>query len=162
MVLSPGDRQVPGGPHVHLPDRRRTRHGGRHERRHCDRRRLLLGHRGSQNTSAAFGELRDQIGVTQSVGTTGVCWACAAAEASFRTCNCSVVTRATARRIVMPAGMTIRSARGELRHGSGQSIIQKLERGEAVGVPTPPTVTQRVGGSDLRRVDGILSTGGRV
>lgn len=39
--------------------------------------------RGSQYTSAEFGELCEQLGVTQSMGATGVCWDNAAAEAFF-------------------------------------------------------------------------------
>ena len=41
--------------------------------------------RGSQYTSADFGELCDELGVTQSMGTTGVCWDNAAAESFFGT-----------------------------------------------------------------------------
>ena len=39
--------------------------------------------RGSQYTSAEFGDLCQQLGVTQSMGATGVCWDNAAAEAFF-------------------------------------------------------------------------------
>lgn len=41
--------------------------------------------RGSQYTSASFGELCDQLGVVQSMGATGVCWDNAAAESFFGT-----------------------------------------------------------------------------
>ena len=60
--------------------------------------------RGSQYTSAAFGELCDDLGVTQSMGATGVCWDNAAAEAFFGTLKRELanrrrwVTRADARR----------------------------------------------------------------
>jgi transposase InsO family protein len=60
--------------------------------------------RGSQYTSAAFGELCEQLGVTQSMGATGVCWDNAAAEAFFGTLKRELanrrrwVTRTEARR----------------------------------------------------------------
>jgi transposase InsO family protein len=60
--------------------------------------------RGSQYTSAAFGELCDDLGVTQSMGATGVCWDNAAAEAFFGTLKRELAnrrrwaTRADARR----------------------------------------------------------------
>jgi transposase InsO family protein len=60
--------------------------------------------RGSQYTSAAFGELCDQLGVTQSMGATGVCWDNAAAESFFGTLKRELAhrrrwaTRADARR----------------------------------------------------------------
>lgn len=41
--------------------------------------------RGSQYTSADFGELCDHLGVVQSMGATGVCWDNAAAESFFGT-----------------------------------------------------------------------------
>jgi transposase InsO family protein len=60
--------------------------------------------RGSQYTSAEFGELCNELGVTQSMGATGVCWDNAAAEAFFGTLKRELanrrrwVTRADARR----------------------------------------------------------------
>jgi transposase InsO family protein len=63
--------------------------------------------RGSQYTSAAFGELCDQLGVTQSMGATGVCWDNAAAESFFGTLKRELAhrrrwaTRADARRDLM-------------------------------------------------------------
>ncbi len=60
--------------------------------------------RGSQYTSAAFGELCNQASVIQSMGATGVCWDNAAAEAFFGTLKRELanrrrwVTRADARR----------------------------------------------------------------
>lgn len=60
--------------------------------------------RGSQYTSAAYGELCDQSGVTQSMGATGVCWDNAAAESFFGTLKRELAdrrrwaTRADARR----------------------------------------------------------------
>lgn len=60
--------------------------------------------RGSQYTSRDFGELCDQLGVTQSMGATGVCWDNAAAEAFFGTLKRELAnrrrwdTRADARR----------------------------------------------------------------
>lgn len=60
--------------------------------------------RGSQYTSAEFGELCEELGVTQSMGATGVCWDNAAAEAFFGTLKRELanrrrwVTRADARR----------------------------------------------------------------
>jgi transposase InsO family protein len=60
--------------------------------------------RGSQYTSAAFGELCNHLGVTQSMGATGVCWDNAAAEAFFGTLKRELanrrrwVTRTDARR----------------------------------------------------------------
>ena len=60
--------------------------------------------RGSQYTSAAFGEFCDDLSVTQSMGATGVCWDNAAAEAFFGTLKRELanrrrwVTRADARR----------------------------------------------------------------
>jgi transposase InsO family protein len=49
--------------------------------------------RGSQYTSAAFGELCDQLGVTQSMGATGVCWDNAAAESFFGTLKRELANR---------------------------------------------------------------------
>ena len=60
--------------------------------------------RGSQYTSADFGELCDQLGVVQSMGATGVCWDNAAAESFFGTLKRELAnrrrweTRADARR----------------------------------------------------------------
>jgi len=60
--------------------------------------------RGSQYTSAAFGQLCQQLGVTQSMGATGVCWDNAAAESFFGTLKRELAnrrrwnTRADARR----------------------------------------------------------------
>lgn len=60
--------------------------------------------RGSQYTSAAFGQLCQQLGVTQSMGATGVCWDNAAAESFFETLKRELAnrrrwnTRADARR----------------------------------------------------------------
>jgi len=60
--------------------------------------------RGSQYTSAAFGALCDRLGVTQSMGATGVCWDNAAAESFFGTLKRELAhrrrwaTRADARR----------------------------------------------------------------
>ncbi len=60
--------------------------------------------RGSQYTSAEFGELCQQLGVTQSMGATGVCWDNAAAESFFGTLKRELAhkrtwpTRAEARR----------------------------------------------------------------
>jgi len=60
--------------------------------------------RGSQYTSAEFGELCEQLGVTQSMGATGVCWDNAAAESFFGTLKRELAnrrrweTRADARR----------------------------------------------------------------
>jgi len=60
--------------------------------------------RGSQYTSAAFGELCQQLGVVQSMGATGVCWDNAAAESWFGTMKRELAnrrrwaTRADARR----------------------------------------------------------------
>jgi transposase InsO family protein len=60
--------------------------------------------RGSQYTSAGFGELCDRFGVTQSMGATGVCWDNAAAESFFGTLKRELAnrrrweTRADARR----------------------------------------------------------------
>jgi len=49
--------------------------------------------RGSQYTSAAFGELCQQLGVTQSMGATGVCWDNAAAESFFGTLKRELANR---------------------------------------------------------------------
>lgn len=63
--------------------------------------------RGSQYTSADFGELCDDHGVVQSMGATGVCWDNAAAESFFGTLKREHanrrrwVTRADARRDLM-------------------------------------------------------------
>jgi putative transposase len=63
--------------------------------------------RGSQYTSAAFGQLCDQLGVTQSMGATGVCWDNAAAESFFGTLKRELAhrrrwaSRADARRDLM-------------------------------------------------------------
>lgn len=60
--------------------------------------------RGSQYTSAEFGDLCAQLGVTQSMGATGVCWDNAAAESFFGTLKRELAhrrrwpTRAEARR----------------------------------------------------------------
>lgn len=60
--------------------------------------------RGSQYTSAEFGDLCGQLGVTQSMGATGVCWDNAAAESFFGTLKRELAhrrrwaTRAEARR----------------------------------------------------------------
>jgi transposase InsO family protein len=60
--------------------------------------------RGSQYTSGDFGELCERLGVTQSMGATGVCWDNAAAEAFFGTLKRELAnrrrwkTRADARR----------------------------------------------------------------
>lgn len=60
--------------------------------------------RGSQYTSAAFGELCRQLAVTQSMGATGVCWDNAVAESFFGTLKRELAnrrrwaTRADARR----------------------------------------------------------------
>lgn len=60
--------------------------------------------RGSQYTSRDFGELCDQLGVTQSMGATGVCWDNAVAESFFGTLKRELAnrrrweTRADARR----------------------------------------------------------------
>lgn len=60
--------------------------------------------RGSQYTSAEFGDLCRQLGVTQSMGATGVCWDNAAAESFFGTLKRELAhrrrwaTRAEARR----------------------------------------------------------------
>lgn len=60
--------------------------------------------RGSQYTSAEFGDLCDQLGVTQSMGATGVCWDNAVAESFFGTLKRELAgrrrwaTRADARR----------------------------------------------------------------
>jgi putative transposase len=60
--------------------------------------------RGSQYTSRDFGELCEQLGVTQSMGATGVCWDNAAAESFFGTLKRELAnrrrweTRADARR----------------------------------------------------------------
>ncbi|MCB1010612.1 MAG: DDE-type integrase/transposase/recombinase [Microthrixaceae bacterium] len=60
--------------------------------------------RGSQYTSAEFGDLCDQLGVVQSMGATGVCWDNAAAESFFGTLKRELAhkrswtTRADARR----------------------------------------------------------------
>lgn len=60
--------------------------------------------RGSQYTSGDFGNLCDQLGVTQSMGATGVCWDNAAAESFFGTLKRELAnkrtwpTRADARR----------------------------------------------------------------
>jgi len=60
--------------------------------------------RGSQYTSAEFGELCHELGVTQSMGATGVCWDNAAAESFFGTLKRELAhrrrwpTRADARR----------------------------------------------------------------
>ncbi len=60
--------------------------------------------RGSQYTSAEFGELCDRFGVVQSMGATGVCWDNAAAESFFGTLKRELAnrrrwaTRADARR----------------------------------------------------------------
>jgi putative transposase len=60
--------------------------------------------RGSQYTSAAFGALCERLGVTQSMGATGVCWDNAAAESFFGTLKRELAhrrrwpTRADARR----------------------------------------------------------------
>lgn len=60
--------------------------------------------RGSQYTSQDFGELCEQLGVTQSMGATGVCWDNAAAESFFGTLKRELAnrrrwdTRADARR----------------------------------------------------------------
>ena len=63
--------------------------------------------RGSQYTSAAFGQLCSELGVTQSMGATGVCWDNAAAESFFGTLKRELAhrrrwaTRADARRDLM-------------------------------------------------------------
>ncbi len=63
--------------------------------------------RGSQYTSAAFGALCERLGVTQSMGATGVCWDNAAAESFFGTLKRELAhrrrwaTRADARRDLM-------------------------------------------------------------
>jgi putative transposase len=63
--------------------------------------------RGSQYTSAAFGDLCGQLGVTQSMGATGVCWDNAAAESFFGTLKRELAhrrrwaTRADARQDLM-------------------------------------------------------------
>jgi transposase InsO family protein len=63
--------------------------------------------RGSQYTSADFGELCDDLGVVQSMGATGVCWDNAAAESFFGTLKREHAnqrrwaTRADARRDLM-------------------------------------------------------------
>ncbi len=63
--------------------------------------------RGSQYTSAAFGQLCEGLGVTQSMGATGVCWDNAAAESFFGTLKRELAgrrrwaTRADARRDLM-------------------------------------------------------------
>ena len=49
--------------------------------------------RGSQYTSAEFGALCDQLGVTQSMGATGVCWDNAAAESFFGTLKRELANR---------------------------------------------------------------------
>jgi transposase InsO family protein len=60
--------------------------------------------RGSQYTSAGFGELCERLGVIQSMGATGVCWDNAAAESFFGTLKRELAnrrrwtTRADARR----------------------------------------------------------------
>lgn len=60
--------------------------------------------RGSQYTSAAYGQLCDELGVVQSMGATGVCWDNAAAESFFGTLKRELAgrrrwaTRADARR----------------------------------------------------------------
>ena len=60
--------------------------------------------RGSQYTSAEFGQLCDRFGVSQSMGATGVCWDNAAAESFFGTLKRELAnrrrwdTRAQARR----------------------------------------------------------------
>lgn len=60
--------------------------------------------RGSQYTSAAFGELCERLGVVQSMGATGVCWDNATAESFFGTLKRELAnrrrwaTRADARR----------------------------------------------------------------
>ena len=48
--------------------------------------------RGSQYTSADFGELCDDHGIVQSMGATGVCWDNAAAESFFGTLHASTPT----------------------------------------------------------------------
>jgi putative transposase len=63
--------------------------------------------RGSQYTSAGFGAFCDRLGVTQSMGATGVCWDNAAAESFFGTLKRELAnrrrwaTRADARRDLM-------------------------------------------------------------
>lgn len=63
--------------------------------------------RGSQYTSAAFGGLCERLGVTQSMGATGVCWDNAAAESFFGTLKRELAhrrrwpTRVDARRDLM-------------------------------------------------------------
>ena len=53
--------------------------------------------RGSQYTSAAYGELCEQLGVVQSMGATGVCWDNAAAESFFGTLKRELAFRAAPR-----------------------------------------------------------------
>jgi putative transposase len=61
----------------------------------------------AQYTSAGFGALCEQLGVTQSMGATGVCWDNAAAESFFGTLKRELAnrrrwaTRADARRDLM-------------------------------------------------------------
>lgn len=63
--------------------------------------------RGSQYTSRDFGQLCEQLGVTQSMGATGVCWDNAAAESWFGTMKRELAnrrrwaTRAEARRALI-------------------------------------------------------------
>jgi transposase InsO family protein len=63
--------------------------------------------RGCQYTSAEFGELCDRLGITQSMGATGVCWDNAAAESFFGSLKRELAhrqrwaTRSDARRAVI-------------------------------------------------------------
>ena len=84
--------------------------------------------RGSQYTSGEYGDLCERLGVTQSVGRTGVCWDNAPSESFFATLKKELVYRTTFQ--------TRTEARLAIRHWI-ESWYNRRRRSSVIGYQTP-------------------------